>query len=101
MEKKRLVVSYSNLSTELQQALKKKYPYGYADYVMKVNTSNNNYFYAVTLDTDDASYLVKVNVKIDANVDDLEDKDYGNDTDEGDSFGDGEEDFDNFPDIDE
>jgi len=70
--KKRLIVSYHNLSPELLDLFKKKYPGGYLEYVMKINAPNDKVFYAVTLDTPDASYLVKVDVKIDT----LEDEDF-------------------------
>ena len=101
MEKKRLVTSFDNLSPELQDALKKKYPYGFLDHVIKVNTATS-YFYAVTLETEDASYLVKVNVKIDSSLDDLESDDFGEDnSDSGDNFGTPEDDFENIPDNEE
>ena len=99
MEKKRLVISYQNLTKELRDALRAKYPDGYMDYVIKVTTPSKS-FYAVTLETPDASYLIKVDVKIDTSgTDDLEDEreydsGYG---DEG-SFGTNEDDFDNIPD---
>ena len=64
MERKRLVVSYKNCTEEVLEAIKKKYPTGYSDFVIKVQ-SNERLFYAVTVDTDNASYLVKVDVKID------------------------------------
>ncbi len=70
--KKRLIVSYHNLSPELLDLFKKKYPTGYLEYVMKITAPNDKVFYAVTLDTPDASYLVKVDVKIDT----LEDEDF-------------------------
>jgi|GEM_PF-2387889 len=70
--KKRLIVSYHNLSPELLDLFKKKYPTGYLEYVMKINAPNDKVYYAVTLDTPDASYLVKVDVKIDT----LEDEDF-------------------------
>lgn len=70
--KKRLIVSYHNLSPELLDLFKKKYPTGYLEYVMKINAPNDKVYYAVTLDTPDASYLVKVDVKIDS----LEDEDF-------------------------
>ncbi len=65
MDKKRLVVSYSNVSPEVMEAIKKKYPLGYSNHVIKVKTRGDEFFYAITVDTDDASYLVKVPVKID------------------------------------
>lgn len=65
MDKKRLVVSYSNISAEVLEAIKNKYPLGFSNHVIKVKTRGDEFFYAITVDTDDASYLVKVPVKID------------------------------------
>lgn len=65
MERKRLVVSYNNVSPEVLEAIRKKYPLGYANHVIKVKTQGEDFFYAITVDTDNASYLVKVPVKID------------------------------------
>lgn len=69
MERKRLIVQYNNLPPGVLEAIQKKYPLGWSNYVIKVETSNNNFFYAITVDTPEASYLVKVNVKIDQVVD--------------------------------
>jgi hypothetical protein len=69
MDRKRVIISYSNLPAEALEALKKKYPLGYTNFVMKVNTGKDSFFYAVTVDTEDASYLVKVPVKIDTKTD--------------------------------
>ncbi|MDR3366502.1 MAG: hypothetical protein LBO71_06015 [Prevotellaceae bacterium] len=60
------MVSFKNLSPELLELLKQRYPTGWGDYVIKVNKSETDFFHAVMLETDDASYLVKVDVKIDA-----------------------------------
>lgn len=69
MTKKKLIVHYNNLPPGVLEAIQKKYPLGWGNYVIKVETSNNNFFHAITVDTEDASYLVKVNVKIDQVVD--------------------------------
>lgn len=83
MEKKKLVISYSNLSPELLDLVKKKYPTGYLNHVIKVTKPNNDFFYAITLDTEDTSYLIKVNVKIDTKPkDDDDDKDFFSDSDD-------------------
>ena len=74
MEKKRLIVSMDNLPEGVIEAIRKKYPSGYSDYVIKVPKGNNDFFYAITVDTESASYLVKVNVKIDSVVE-SDDKD--------------------------
>lgn len=79
MEKKRLVVGYKNCSEEVLEAIKKKYPNGYNDYVIKVQKPNNEFFYAVTVDTADASYLVKVDVKIDNLTEEEFEKEFGED----------------------
>jgi hypothetical protein len=83
MEKKRLVISYNNLSQELLDLVKKKYPTGFLNHVIKVTKPNNDFFYAITLDTEDTSYLIKVNVKIDSKAKDEDDeKDFFSDTDD-------------------
>ena len=77
MEKRRLVVSYKNCPEDVLEAIKKKYPNGYNDYVMKVQKPNNDFFYAITVDTADASYLVKVDVKIDNLTEEEFEKEFG------------------------
>lgn len=62
---------------------RKKYPLGYNDYVIKVTKPNNDFFYAVTVDTEDASYLVKVDVKIDNLTEEEFEKEFGEDGNSG------------------
>ena len=67
-KKKRLVVSYANMSQELQDAFREKYPHGYGDYlgdIIKVDRANGDPFYAVSVETETAIYLVKIEVKTD------------------------------------
>ena len=71
------VISFQNLTPELLDLLNKKYLDGYQNHVIKVNTPKNDFFYGVTLDTPDVSYLVKVPVKIDTKPDESDEKDYG------------------------
>lgn len=71
--KKRVAISYDNMSPELLAAFKEKYPRGYADYlgdIFKVEKPNGTFFYAVYLELSDAIYLVKIDVDIDENTDD-------------------------------
>lgn len=104
--KRRAVVSYANLNPALMSAFKEKYPRGYADYmseVFKVDKPDGSFFYAISLETDDAIYLVKVDVKIDdyeemerglfggGADDDAADPDEFPDDDSGSSFADSEE----------
>lgn len=78
-EKKRLIVSFHNLSPELQEELKKQYPLGYTDKMIRIDKPNGEFFYAVLLPTRDVNYLVKVNVKIDDDPEEEEDKGYYDD----------------------
>lgn len=94
--KKRLVISYNNLSEELLELVKKKYPTGYADSMIRIDKPSGDFFYAIVLETDEVSYLIKVDVKIDTKLEEEEDKDFfDSDIDEaGDEIA--EEDADNF-----
>ncbi len=73
MVKKKLIVNYKNLGPEVLEAVERKYPDGFENHIFKVSKGANDYFYAFTVDTIDASYLVKVNVEIDLDVDDFDD----------------------------
>ena len=93
--KRRSVVSFANLPEELQEEVKKLYPYGYNEAMMRIEKPNGDFFYAVPFETDEVSYLVKVAVKIDDHVEEEEDKDYYSDDLKGaDEFADNEEDED-------
>jgi len=77
MSKKRAAVSLRNLSPELLKIFKERYLHGYQDFVFKVEKPNGDFFHAVTLETEEAIYLVKVPVKIDTKIkDEDEEKDF-------------------------
>lgn len=78
-QKKRVVVSYKNLTPELQEEVKKKYPYGYTDQMLRIDKGPGDFFYAIVLETDDTNYLIKVDVKVDDSLEEEEDKEYYND----------------------
>lgn len=66
--KKRHVVSYENMSELLASAFNEKYPKGFSDYLpdlVKYTKPDGTPFYAVTMETEDAIYLVKIKVKTD------------------------------------
>jgi len=63
--RKKVIVHISNLSPEVMEIVHEKYPDGFQDHVFKITKPNNDFFYAFTLDTEDTSYLIKVDVKID------------------------------------
>ncbi|HHV40107.1 MAG: hypothetical protein RBR62_05890 [Bacteroidales bacterium] len=87
VDKKRLVIGYTNMPPQLLSIWREKYPRGYADYmgdIMKVNKPDGTYFYAVTFEIPEAIYLVKVEVKID-DYDEVEKDIFGSeDEDQGD-----------------
>jgi len=64
-ERKKLIINYQNVSPELMEAIRKKYPLGWVNHTIKVKTGGDAFFFAITIDTDDTSYLIKVPVKID------------------------------------
>ena len=75
--KKRLVVSFNNLSLDLQEQVKALYPLGYTDAMMRIDKPNGDFFFAVPFET----YLVKIDVKIDEVGADDDDKDFYGDDD--------------------
>ena len=80
-QKKRLVISYKNCPAEVLRAIKEKYPTGYGDAIIKVQKPNGDFFHAITIELEDANYLVKVDVKIDNLTEEEFEKQFGsNDT---------------------
>lgn len=77
--KKHIVTSFHNLSPEMQEAVKAKYPLGFTEAMIRVDKPNGDFFYAVPYDTDDVAYLVKIDVKIDDNAAEEDEKDYYDD----------------------
>lgn len=77
--KKRVAVSYKNLSEALKEEVRKKYPNGYADHMIRIDKGPGDFFYAVVLETEEICYLIKVDVKIDDKPDEEEEKDYFDD----------------------
>ena len=77
--KKHIVTSLHNLPAAIQEAVKEKYPYGFTDAMMRVNKPNGDFFYAVPFDTDEIAYMVKIDVKIDDQSQEDDEKDYYDD----------------------
>lgn len=100
VQKKRAVISYENMSSELAAAFAEKYPKGYSDYLpdlVQYPKPDGTSFYAVTIELPDAIYLVKIKVKTD-DVEDIERwLDSGSDDDGGETGG-GSESGDDLPD---
>jgi len=67
MEKKvKKVIKFEDLSEEALVALEESYPDGWRGFVKKIEKPNGEIMHAFNLDTEDASYLVKVEVLVDA-----------------------------------
>ncbi len=77
--KKRSIVSFNALPVELQEEVKAAYPGGFTDSMIRVDKPNGDFFYAVTFETEQISYLVKIDVKIDELTDEEDDKEYYDD----------------------
>ena len=63
--KKRILTSYEKLTDELLELFMQTYPSGYGDAVVPITKPNGGSIYVVRLETEDVSYLVRVEVKID------------------------------------
>ena len=79
MIKKRLIVNFESLSADVVEALNVKYPDGFENHIIKVDVGPTKQFHAVTVDFNDTSYLVKVNVSIDSNLDEFEENEIDDD----------------------
>ncbi len=66
MEKRRVIKSIENITEDVLEAIKKKYPDGWSNHVQRVTKGNNEFFHVITVDTNDTSYMIKVKVKVDS-----------------------------------
>lgn len=84
--KKKLIISYKNLSEEVRELFKEAYPEGYKDYLQKTIKPNGEPIFVVPLETEDTSYMVKFDVVFDTGLveEDL-DKDLYGDENESES----------------
>lgn len=71
--RKKLIINYANATPEVMEAIRLAYPDGWINHTIKVPTAGGGFFFAITADTADASYLIKVPVKIDTKSDKDED----------------------------
>ncbi len=85
--KKKLIISYKNLTDNLRELFKDAYPDGYKDYIQKTIKPNGEPIFVVPLETDDTSYMIKFDVTIDTGMveEDLDKDLYGNDEEQSES----------------
>ena len=66
--KKKLIISNENLSDELRELFKEAYPEGHKDYMQKIVKPDGTPIFVVPLETEDTSYMVKFEVRIDSHL---------------------------------
>ena len=64
------IISFNKLTPELIQQFAEQYPQGYTSYIQKINKPSGEAIYVVPFETDDVSYMVKMEVKVDAKLSD-------------------------------
>lgn len=74
--KKRIVTSIHNLTPEQLEEVKALYPKGFSEVMSRIDKPNGDFFYVVPYETEDTSYLLKIDVKIDENADEVDDDDF-------------------------
>ncbi|MCB0807560.1 MAG: hypothetical protein KDC05_17330 [Bacteroidales bacterium] len=86
MAKKRIITSIEKVSQEVRDLITETYPLGWKNNVLRINKPNGEFFHAITLETDEISYLIKVAVKVDskADLEKEEEKGYAGSSDNGD-----------------
>lgn len=73
IEKKHILTSYERLSDEVMAEFQEAFPRGYEPYAVEVTKQNGERFYAVRLETEDAVYLIRVDLRVDEWSDDDDD----------------------------
>ena len=74
--KKRIVTSIHNLTPDQLEEVKALYPKGFSEVMSRIDKPNGDFFYVVPSETEDTSYLLKIDVKIDENADEVDDEDF-------------------------
>lgn len=91
----RVIKSLENLSPELKKLLKKKYPDGFEENIMRITNHKNEPIFVVPLETEDTNYLIKIAVVKNSEGEydlDMEDEEVNNNEEDPDFGSDDEED---------
>ncbi len=68
-DKKRVIVDYKNITSEILELFTDRYPYGYEDEdIIKFKNSKGENVSAVPFETSDTKYLIKVGVEMDKKI---------------------------------
>jgi len=69
MTKQRVITSLEKLTPELTKKLLEQHPAGWSQNLQRITKPSGDFFHAVTLETDEIIYMVKVPVKVDSKKD--------------------------------
>lgn len=79
-DKKRVIVDYNNITSDILELFTDRYPYGYDDEdIIKFQNSKGETVKAVPFETSDTRYLIKVSVEMDRRIEAFLDDDEEND----------------------
>tara|TARA_R110002096_G_scaffold434692_1_gene657410 strand:+ start:33259 stop:33549 length:291 start_codon:yes stop_codon:yes gene_type:complete len=73
--KKRVIIDYKNITSEILKLFTDAYPYGHDEDIIKFTNAKGESVKAVPLETDDTKYLIKVSVEMDQKIDDFLEED--------------------------
>lgn len=99
LSKKKVIKSLENLSEDLKELLREQYPNGYEGSITRITNAKKEPIFVFPLETDDATYLVKVpatkNSEGEYDVESKPEPDLDNSGGEDDDYGSSDADFNN------
>lgn len=84
MDKKRVIKSYEKLDQGMRDLLEEAYPNGFTGNVIRLTTAQNETYFAVPLETEEANYLIKVPIEAMKGKPEEEEDDFDNSSDDTD-----------------
>ena len=66
--KKKVIINSTNVTPEILNLFKDRYPYGYEEDIIKYPNSQGQTVNAVPLETEDTYYLIKLGVEMDRKI---------------------------------
>ncbi len=71
----RVIISYRNITTEIIEAIKEQYPYGYSDNdLLTFRNAKNEIIKAIEVTANDTDYLIKISKQLAIHLDCLNDE---------------------------
>ena len=69
MNKKRSIIDYASITPELTKALWMQYPYGFEEKTIRFKNAKGEFISAIPIETETASYLIKINLRLEEELD--------------------------------